>query len=103
MFLGYSRRETKTQTSADAVLQCATMEVWGKIAQNGATPVVQAYKTELPKEWRGIEFSTNVAPESNTGPLHARWYLGKPGVQRRIKNNDVYACISITNIKNLQP
>ena len=60
-----------------------TRRVGGKAPRNifaGARPKVKAYVGRLPKSKAGIEFFTNVPPDSNTPPHLAQWSQGRPGV-----------------------
>ncbi len=102
----FCRLETATQTKQDAVLQCQTGEVWGRVPRGGAWPTVQAYGGAI-KGRRGIEFTTDTDPAPNgtldrNSPLEFRWYLGvTPGVLPRQKNNEDYACI-LADVANHQ-
>jgi hypothetical protein len=64
---------------------------------------VQAYAGRLVATRRGIEFTTEIWPHPTGSPLEARWYLTRtPGVQRRLKAGETYACIAAV-VKNHQP
>jgi hypothetical protein len=84
----FHRLESPTQTSADALKQVASSEVWGAAARWSNIPSVKAYRNSLPTGQRGIEFSTIVLPQKGSGtPYEARWYYPHtPGVQERTKN-----------------
>jgi hypothetical protein len=101
----FNRRETPDiQTSELAKIQVASGEVWGLTPKNGGMePTVQAYAGRLkPPFPRGIEFTTEIAPHPNASPLEVRWYMTRtPGVQRRFKDGNEYACI-IATVDNLQ-
>ena len=100
----FCRWESKTQTPAVALLQVSSGEIWGGIPRNGGLePTVQAYPYALAAEKRGIEFTTGIRPHAMSSPIEARWYLTlTPGVLRRQKNGNDYACITAT-IDNRQP
>ena len=104
----FSRRETPdTQTPADAVEQCRTSEIWGRIPRWSQWPAVQAYGGRL-KGSRGIEFTTDTHPHPNgtldrNSPFELRWYLGlTPDVLKRVKKNEEFACI-LADVDNHQP
>ena len=98
----YHRVETPTQTSAVAVEQASTGEIWGRTPRGGMVPTVQAYPLALPVARRGIEFTTLVDPYPNGCPIEIRWYLGHTsGVQERIRKGEVFAAIS-ANVINRQ-
>lgn len=103
----FCRWESPTQTTADALLQVASSEIWGGVPFNGLEPTVEAYpgtliRTQAPN-LRGIEFTTPIAPYPNSSPLHAKWYLSlTPGVLLRQKSGQDYACITAT-VDNHQP
>jgi hypothetical protein len=101
----FNRVESPTQTSADAVRQQNSMEIWGLPAQGSIFPCVQAWreaKRPLSRFGpRGIMFDTSVAPTRGTGtPFEARWYDGTPGV---IRKHGSFVAIAITTFLNLQP
>lgn len=98
----YNRRETPTQTRADAQKQVTSMEVWGAPARGSNLPSVKAYRTAMvPPHPRGIEFCWPVNPTPGTGtPFEARWYLGSPGVVSR--QGSTFAAIAVSYIKNTQ-
>jgi hypothetical protein len=99
----FSRRETRTQTRADAIAQVRSGEIWGRTPKDGIEPAVQAYVGPLRGGARGIEFTTETAPHPNWSPFEVRWYLTlTPGVQRRWHNGEEFACI-LANVTNLQP
>lgn len=104
MALGqFNRRETPTQTTATALLQVASGEVWGRTPRNGLGPAVQAYTGKL-KNRRGIDFTTTVDPHgSEASPFEVRWYLDLTmGVEYRSKNGEDFACIKAI-VTNMQP
>jgi len=101
----FNRRESRTQTSSDAVKQGASMEIWGLPAQYSIIASVKAYRElKCPLASfgpRGIMFDTNVAPTPGCGiPFEARWNDGSPGVVRR---PGAYVAIPISKFLNRQP
>lgn len=100
----YRRVESPTQTSADAIEQVKTGEIWGGVPRGGMEPTVQAYVGPLVNR-RGIQFESDIPPEpGGSSPLEARWYYSRtPGVSHRVnaKGEDM-ACITATVI-NMQP
>lgn len=99
----FYRRESNTQTSAVAVLQVQSGEVWGKTPRWGFEPTVQAYAGRLLAVDRGIEFTTETMPHPDGSPLEARWYLTQtPGVVLRKSGGEEFACI-YANVENHQP
>ena len=99
----YSRRESPTQTSATALLQIASGEVWGRTPRNGLGPAVQAYRGKL-KNCRGIDFTTVIDPYgAEASPFEVRWYLNiDVSVEHRSQDGEDFACIKAV-ITNLQP
>ena len=98
----FNRRETPSQTSATALLQVASGEIWGRTPRNGIEPTVQAYAGKL-KNRRGIDFITNTEPHPDGSPFEVRWYMTlTPGVLRRYQNGEEFACIKAT-VTNMQP
>lgn len=99
----YHRLESPTQTSAVAIEQTESGEIWGRTPRGGIVPTVQAYPLSLPAARRGVEFTTPIDPYPNGSPLEVRWYLGRtPGVEERTRNNEVFASIAAAVI-NRQP
>jgi hypothetical protein len=101
----FNRRESPTQTRADAIKQGVSMEIWGLPAQYSIIASVKAYRElKCPLASfgpRGIMFDTNVAPTPGCGsPFEARWNDGSPGVVRRPGG---YVAIPISKFLNLQP
>jgi hypothetical protein len=101
----FNRQESPTQTPADAVLQQASREIWGRPAQFSNIPAVKAYREAklsfASRGGRGVLFNTAVAPTRGSGsPFEARWYQGTPGVMQ--KPNSCVA-IRVTDFLNLQP
>lgn len=100
----FHRLESPTQTCQIAVLQCESGEIWGKEPRGGFRPTVQAYPLEIPQGRRGIEFQTNILPDSMGSPFEARWYLDlTPGVESRIDAAGIeHACVTAV-VANHQP
>lgn len=100
----YHRGETSTQSAATAKLQEQSKEIWGQPMRGGGNiPCVKAYIGHLPAGWRGIEFTTPIAPcpQHCTPGIEARWYYGWcPGVTL---NSAGYAVIPVSTFKNMQP
>ena len=63
----YHRKESPTQTSADAKAQQKSGEIWGRPANSSIFPTVKAYRNALPASDRGVEFTTGVAPTPGKG------------------------------------
>jgi hypothetical protein len=101
----FHRLESPTQTSADAVRQVKSGEIWGRPARWSNIPSVKAYRQRIPPGERGVEFTTPVAPHPGSGsPYEARWYYPHtPGVLlKQDANNDDYAVIP-ADVVNHQP
>lgn len=77
----YHRLESPTQTAADARAQAASGEVWGLAARFSNVPKVKAYEGPLPADARGVEFSTDVAPDPGCPPGQAFWGPANSGVE----------------------
>jgi hypothetical protein len=100
----FSRRESPTQTIEDAKKQTKSGEIWGSPGRYNCSPCVRAYKGPLETDMRGIEFETEIAvhPGSST-PIEVYWYFPHtPGVEQRLYNSDVFACIAAV-VQNRQP
>jgi hypothetical protein len=79
----YYRTESPTQTAETAKLQQETLEIWGFPPQNiyqSDIPKVKAYKGKLPEGRRGIEFTTDILPDSGCRPGDPRWSGPRAGV-----------------------
>jgi len=101
----FNRRESPTQTPADAIAQAISMEIWGQPAQGSNLPSVKAYReSHLPLARhgpRGVLFATDIAPTLGTGtPFEARWYGGSAGV---LDKPNGFVAIPIISFVNLQP
>jgi len=76
----YHRVESPTQTQTDAMAQQKSGELWGFPARGSDVPKVKAYAGPLPAEMRGIEFSTEVPPDTSCPPGYALWSGPRAGV-----------------------
>lgn len=76
----YHRRESPTQTVADALRQASSGEMWGYPARGSDIPKVKAFKGPLPTGARGVEFTTEVVPDQNCPPGIAYWSGPRAGV-----------------------
>lgn len=100
----FHRVESTTQTIADAKLQEASQEVWGREARGSGLLRVKAYRGPLPSHKRGIDFTTLVLPKPGDGtPFEAAWYYpDTPGTELRILDGVEFAAIR-ANVQNRQP
>lgn len=64
---------------------------------------VKAYRGPLPASRDGIEFVTQIAPSPGSHPNDVFWYENTPGVQRRQRNGEDFACILIMVVKARYP
>lgn len=74
----YHRLESDTQTAEHARLQQESGELWGAPRQNyfaGSVPVAQAHFGPLPEGARGLEFTTDIAPDAGGAPHRPDWSL----------------------------
>ena len=76
----YHRRESPSQTPADAAQQEASSEIWGRPSIWSDIPKVKAYTGPLPENVRGIEFTTDVPPDPGNAPGRPEWSGPRPGV-----------------------
>jgi hypothetical protein len=95
----YHRRESPTQSPADALEQEKTREIWGKISRYSFEPRVRAYVGPLPDGVRGVEFHTDVRPDEGSAPGYAEWTGGRPGVKL---DGDI-AKLAVDRVINRQP
>jgi|SRR5580692_433473 hypothetical protein len=99
----FSRRESPTQTSADALEQVRTGEIWGSVGRHNLAPCVRAYAFPLADGDRGIDFTTTTAPHNASMPFEVRWYYPlTPGVMLRTRDGIDYAAIDAI-VTNKQP
>jgi hypothetical protein len=96
----YHRKESNSQTAADAQKQIASQEIWGGPARNfrlSDIPTVKAFTQELPLNFdktakeRGLEFTTDVVPDPSGHPRFVFWSGDRPGV----RTEDGYAKIKV--------
>ena len=100
----FHRRESPTQTKADAVKQVQSGEIWGRPARGSSIPSVKAYRNAMPSGQRGIEFSTAITPHGGGSPYEARWYYPHtPGVTKRTNARGEDFAVIAANVINLQP
>jgi hypothetical protein len=76
----FHRLESPTQTSAVALEQERTFEIWGNPSRYSDVPRVKAFVGRLPEGARGVEFHTDVRPDRGLPPGRAEWTPGRPGV-----------------------
>ncbi|NJM76075.1 MAG: hypothetical protein HC852_10125 [Acaryochloridaceae cyanobacterium RU_4_10] len=103
----YHRLESPTQTPAIAQLQKKSMELWGSPPHNtyqSDIPKVKAYEGSLPKRARGIEFTTDIEPDSGTPPgKGVCWSNLQKGVRIAEKEDGrTYAIIKVLTLVNHQ-
>lgn len=100
----FHRVENPTsQTSFVARKQEQSQEIWGRPARGSGQPSVKAYPGPL-SVIRGVEFTTDVVPMPGSAPNEARWYWQWcAGVELRQEHGEDFACISVSNFKNMQP
>ncbi len=101
----FNRRESPTQTVADARLQALSGEIWGLPGRQSDIASVKAYREATARladhGQRGVMFSTAVLPTPGGGSLYeARWYEGSPGV---VHKSGAFVAIPINGFLNLQP
>ena len=82
----------RTQTDEHADQQLTSQELWGKPPYGSEIAKAQAYEGSLPDGMSGIEFRTNIEPDTNTPPGMAYWTAGRDGV----RFEDGFAKISVT-------
>lgn len=97
----YRREESRSQTVETAKLQQKSQEIWGGPCTGtyqSDIPKVKAYVGELPMKFdqtakiRGLEFLTEVPPDSGTRPGLAYW----SGKREGVRNEDGYAKIKVS-------
>jgi hypothetical protein len=94
----YHRLESPTQTPADAAMQTASGEIWGRAALLSHIPKVKAHRGPLPEGERGVEFWTEVPPDSGSTRQRVDWSGPRPGVEVE----DDFAKIVVVITKNTQ-
>lgn len=95
----FYRLESPTQTPADAALQAASDEMWGREARGGIRPQVKAFVGPLPAGRRGVEFYTDTAPDPNGHPIEARW---SPSPHGNAMSTGDFATIAVKVTRNTQ-
>jgi hypothetical protein len=79
----YHRLKSRTQTEEDAIKQQASMRIEGLPERNTSQsdiPKAKAYEGSLPEGEEGIEFTTDIDPDSGGRPGQPRWSGPRPGV-----------------------
>jgi hypothetical protein len=95
----YHRLESDTQSPEVALKQLASGEVWGRPAKRTSTiPKAKAYLGVLPEGRRGIEFTTEVAPDYGCIPWQPVWSGPRDGVRL----DGEFAIIKVTMTRNTQ-
>jgi hypothetical protein len=97
----YYRLESPSQTSETAERQQNTLEIWGSPPRNmyqSDIPKVKAYEGKLPEGKRGIEFTTDIMPDSGCRPGEPVW----SGPRMGVTVEDGYAKIKVLTIANYQ-
>ena len=62
---------------------CTSRQLWGRPRRNyfaGFFPAVKACEGPLPADALGVEFYTDVPPDSSSIPEYPEWTEGQPGV-----------------------
>lgn len=94
----FHRKESTTQTPEDADKIEKSGELWGKVPREGDRPTAQAYAGPLPPGARGVEFDTDVSPDTGCRPHYPSWSGPRDGVEV----DDEFAKIKIRVRKNTQ-
>ncbi len=107
----YRRLESGTQSLEAAAMQEASGEIWGRPAQNTFAsdfPKAKAYEGPLPEGARGVEFATDVPPDSGHKPGIPTWgsLRGMTDVEGVVRPGvvveDGFAKIKVEILKNTQ-
>lgn len=101
--MAYHRIESPTQSALIASLQESSNEVWGREPRGSSILQVQAYKRNLQRESRGIEFDSYVIPDPTGHPHIASWSGERPGILERKNEQHDFVAIKVFNFKNRQP
>ena len=96
----YYRKESPTQTVADAKKQEETGEFWGQSKAWNAIIKVRAYDGPLPPGERGVEFETDILPDPGQSPGQPTW--GATGPRPGVVIEDGWAKIKGRVLKNTQ-
>ena len=94
MFGPFFRLKSPTQTFDVAKLQEQTGEMWGRAPRNSDIPKVQAWEGPLPEGKQGVEFYTDVAPDTGGAPGRPTWSGPRPGV--RVEDDYAKICCEVT-------
>jgi HEAT repeat protein len=97
----YHRLESSSQTIEVAKLQEESLEIWGGVSKNysgSKIPIVKAHRGFLPKGSRGIEFTTNIPPDSETRPPFAYWN----GNREELTIKGDMAILKVLTVNNFQ-
>jgi WD40 repeat protein/HEAT repeat protein len=97
----YHRLESSSQTIEIAKLQEESLEIWGGVNKNHSgseIPIVKAHKGFLPKGSRGIEFTTNIPPDSGTPSTFAYWN----GNREELTIKGDMAILKVLTVNNFQ-
>lgn len=103
----FYRYKSPTQTDEITELQIVTRELHGKASRNfkpSNIPKVKAYsRPPTQANAAGIEFTTNIAPDTNTPPGQVFWSNGRSGVERcRGGDGETYVKIRVVEIKQFE-
>jgi hypothetical protein len=102
MFQTYHRKQSPTQTSDDARRQERSLEIWGKAARGSDIPKVKAYPGFLPDGEKGIEFVTDIPPDSGSPPTFAYWSAGRSDISFKEVNGETFAVLKVIQVINRQ-
>lgn len=99
----YHRRESPTQPPDIVFVQQQSGTIRGYPALGSHIPKVKAYAGPLPVDASGIEFMTDVPPDSGCAPGWPMWSGPRDGVRIRTDDQDrEFAEISVVIAKNAQ-
>jgi hypothetical protein len=79
----YHRLASPTQTKEDSIKQQASMRIEGLPERNisqSDIPKAKAFEGSLPEGKEGVEFTTDIDPDSGGRPGHPRWSGPRLGV-----------------------
>lgn len=99
----YHRLESPTQPPDIVLVQQRTGTIRGYPAMGSFIPKVKAYGGSLPDDARGIEFTTDVAPDDGCAPHLPMWSGPRSGV--RVATDDQgrnFAEIDVVILKQTQ-
>lgn len=98
----YHRKQSRTQTKADADNQARGHTLLGRAARGSGMLSAKAYVGSLPAGQAGIEF-LSVTPRHGTHPYLAFWYEGNQDVWNVTHDGDAFAMIVIKVTKIQYP